>query len=67
MKTHEYTNGEITILWKPEMCEHAGICVKMLPNVYNPKAHPWVKPENASTPELLEQVSKCPSGALTIK
>lgn len=67
MKTHEYTNGEITILWKPEMCEHAGICVKMLPNVYNPKTHPWVKPENASTAELLEQVSKCPSGALTIK
>lgn len=67
MKTHEYTNGEITILWKPEMCVHAGICVKMLPNVYNPKAHPWVKPENASTAELLEQVSKCPSRALTIK
>lgn len=37
MNQHEYTNGEITIIWKPELCQHAGICVKLLPNVYNPK------------------------------
>lgn len=67
MTTHEYTNGEITISWKPEVCEHAGICVKMLPKVYNPKERPWMKPENATTVELVEQVSKCPSGALSIK
>nr|WP_297306270.1 (4Fe-4S)-binding protein [uncultured Flavobacterium sp.] len=67
MTTHEYTNGEITILWKPEVCEHAGICVKILPKVYNPKEKPWMKPENATSAELVEQVSKCPSGALSIK
>ena len=67
MTTHEYTNGEITILWKPEVCEHAGICVKILPKVYNPKEEPWMKPENATSAELVEQVSKCPSGALSIK
>ena len=32
-KKIEYTNGELTIVWKPELCQHAGICVKMLPNV----------------------------------
>ena len=37
-KKVEYTNGELTIIWQPEMCQHAGICVKMLPNVYHPKA-----------------------------
>lgn len=36
-KKVEYTNGELTIVWQPEMCQHAGICVKMLPNVYHPK------------------------------
>ena len=36
-KKIEYTNGELTIVWKPELCQHAGICVKMLPNVYHPK------------------------------
>ena len=67
MKTNEYSNGEITILWKPEKCIHAGICVKTLPKVYSPKDRPWVKPNNATTEELIDQVSKCPSGALSIK
>lgn len=61
----EYTNGELTIVWKPKMCIHAGVCVKTLPKVYNPKAKPWLKIENASTEELKAQILKCPSGALT--
>ena len=28
-KKVEYTNGELTIIWQPEMCQHTGICVKM--------------------------------------
>jgi len=67
MSTKEYNNGEITIVWTPEKCIHAGICVKTLPKVYNPKEKPWVKIHNATTKELVEQVSKCPSGALSIK
>lgn len=66
-KTMEYTNGELTIIWKPEICQHAGVCVKMLPNVYRPKERPWVRPELATTELLIEQISKCPSGALTYK
>ena len=54
-KKIEYTNGEMTIIWQPELCQHAGICVKMLPNVYHPKERPWV------------QIRKCPSGALSYK
>lgn len=67
MKTHEYNNGEVTILWKPDLCSHSGICVKMLPKVYNPKKRPWITPENATADEIIHQVSKCPSGALSIK
>jgi len=36
MKTKEYTNGEITIVWKPDVCIHSGICVRTLPKVYKP-------------------------------
>jgi len=61
----EYTNGEITIKWQPKLCQHAGICVKTLPQVYNPKASPWIAIEKASTEELKKQVSQCPSGALS--
>lgn len=66
-KIIEYTNGEITIIWKPEICQHAGICVKMLPQVYNPKERPWVKPNNATTEELIQQIDLCPSHALTYR
>ena len=55
-KKIEYTNGELTIIWKPELCQHAGICVKMLPNVYHPKERPWVQIENATTEELIAQL-----------
>jgi len=61
----EYSNGEITVVWKPELCAHAGICVKTLPNVYKPKEKPWIQIENASSDELKSQVSQCPSGALS--
>lgn len=67
METKEYSNGEITILWKADRCIHSGVCVKTLPQVYNPQARPWIQVENATTQELIDQVSKCPSGALSIK
>lgn len=67
MKTKEYSNDEVTILWKPEKCIHSGICVKTLPGVYHPNEKPWIKPDNASSEALINQVAKCPSGALSIK
>lgn len=63
----EYTNGELTIVWQPKKCIHAGVCVRSLPKVYNPKEKPWIKIENASTEELMAQIKNCPSGALSYK
>lgn len=65
MKSKEYSNGEITIVWKPELCQHSGVCVRTLPEVYKPKEKPWITIENASSAELKDQVKKCPSGALS--
>ncbi|GAA4271484.1 (4Fe-4S)-binding protein [Aquimarina gracilis] len=61
----EYSNREITVVWKPGKCIHAGVCVKTLPNVYDPKAKPWITPENATTKALIDQIDRCPSGALS--
>ena len=63
----EYSNGELTILWKPRTCIHAAECVKRLPNVYKPDEKPWIQIENASTKELKSQIEACPSGALSYK
>ncbi len=61
----EYTKGDFTVIWKPKKCIHAEICWKTLPEVYDPKGKPWIKPENASVDALKSQISKCPSGALS--
>ena len=66
--TKKYSNGEVTIVWKPATCIHSTICWKRatgLPEVFNPMERPWIKPEGASTERIIEQVKKCPSGALT--
>ena len=66
--TKKYTNGEVTIVWKPTVCTHSTICWKLatgLPKVFNPMERPWIKPENADTERIIEQVKKCPSGALS--
>lgn len=61
----EYSNGELTVVWKPQKCIHAAECVKTLPKVYNPNAKPWIAIENGTTEELKAQIMKCPSGALS--
>ena len=64
----EYTNGEVTIVWKPAMCVHSRICWgkdNSLPEVFNPKERPWIKPEGAGTERIIAQIKQCPSGALT--
>lgn len=63
----EYLTDEIAVIWKPDLCVHSGVCVAMLPGVYNPKERPWIKPENATTQQLIEQIEKCPSKALTYR
>ena len=63
--TKKYTNGEVTIVWKPGSCIHSKICWTGLPDVFNPRERPWIKPDAAATQQLIDQVSKCPSCALS--
>jgi len=63
--TKKYTNGEVTIVWKPGMCIHSAICFKGLGAVFHPQELPWITPEKSTTDKIVEQVKKCPSGALS--
>ena len=66
--TKKYTNGEVTVVWKPNICKHSRVCWSKtagLPEVFNPMERPWIKMENAPSERIVEQVKKCPSGALS--
>lgn len=63
--TKKYTNGEVTIVWKNAQCIHSTLCWKGLSDVFNPTERPWIKAEGAPTEAIIEQIKKCPSGALS--
>ncbi len=63
--TKKYTNGEVTIVWKPDLCMHSAVCFKGLGEVFDPQKHPWITPEGSTTEKIVAQVKKCPSGALS--
>ena len=63
--TIHYTKGELTVVWKPELCQHSTLCWKGLRGVFDPWVKPWVNMDGAEAEHIMEQVSKCPSGALS--
>ena len=64
-KKFKYSNGEVTIVWRPELCIHSGRCVRGLPEVFKPKEKPWITPEGSTTEKIIAQIKRCPSGALS--
>jgi uncharacterized Fe-S cluster protein YjdI len=63
----KYPNSEITVIWKPHMCIHSGICFRGLPEVFDPKVRPWIRAEGASTEQIIKQLKQCPSGAISFQ
>lgn len=61
----EYSNGEVTVVWKPGLCIHSKNCINGLPEVFDVDKRPWIDPQGAGTQQIIEQVKQCPSGALT--
>ena len=66
-QAREYSNGEVTIIWKPGLCIHSGNCVRGLPEVFNTKRRPWIDASAEPTQGMIDQVKKCPSGALSYR
>jgi uncharacterized Fe-S cluster protein YjdI len=61
-----YSNGEITVVWEAAKCIHSANCVRGLPQVFDVRKRPWITIHGAPTQAIVDQVAKCPSGALSI-
>ncbi|GAA4243063.1 (4Fe-4S)-binding protein [Winogradskyella psychrotolerans] len=59
-----FSNAEITVTYKPRCCANAGICARQLSDVFRNSVIPWIDLEGAQTDAIINQIKKCPSGAL---
>ena len=62
-----YSNEEITVIWKPDVCIHSTNCWKASLKIFNPKRTPWIDMNAGTTEEIIKIVNNCPSGALKFK
>lgn len=65
--TRRYSNGEVTVVWRPQLCTHSTRCFRGLPAVFDPGRRPWIVLAATDSARIVEQVGCCPSGALTIE
>ncbi len=50
--TKRYSNGEITVIWQPDLCQHSGVCARGLPDVFAPRRRPWIELAHADSPAI---------------
>lgn len=65
--SRKYSNGEITVFWKPRQCMHSAKCFLSLSAVFDPTKDPWIEMSGAPTERIISTVTTCPSGALSYK
>lgn len=64
VETRDYPTEDLTIHWRPTICQHSGVCARTLPEVFRPRRRPWIDPDAATAEEIAAMIDTCPSGAL---
>lgn len=64
INSKEFRNRDITVTYDPCKCILSGICAKELSDVFSNSVIPWVNLDNTETKRVIEQIKRCPSGAL---
>ncbi len=62
---NSFSNDEITVKYNPKICVHAEKCCQELTEVFRASVIPWIDLEAAPTEQIIKQIRKCPSGALS--
>ncbi len=63
----EYSHDDLTVEWRAHLCIHSENCWRGLPSVFHYKERPWITLDAEDKRTIIDQVHKCPSGALHIK
>ncbi|MCU1602838.1 MAG: hypothetical protein JWO22_3547 [Frankiales bacterium] len=62
-----YEGPGVVVGFDADVCQHAAMCVRGLPRVFDTGARPWIQPANATVAEVVSQVEMCSSGALSVQ
>jgi uncharacterized Fe-S cluster protein YjdI len=62
-----YQTDSLTVTWDPNLCIHSEVCVRGLPEVFDPAQARWIRPDRAAADRVVDVVGRCPSGALQAK
>lgn len=63
-KVRRYESDDVVVTFDSKLCIHAQECVRGLPGVFDVEKRPWVQPQHASADDVVDVVSRCPTGAL---
>jgi uncharacterized Fe-S cluster protein YjdI len=64
VNANKFSNEDITVTYDPCKCILSGTCAKELSEVFSDSIIPWVNLENTETSRIIDQIKRCPSGAL---
>ncbi|MDC7998185.1 (4Fe-4S)-binding protein [Gilvibacter sediminis] len=62
---HQYSSSDLTVTFEPKKCINAERCARELSSVFRTSVIPWIDLEGAPLQQIVKQVRRCPSGALS--
>lgn len=64
VKPQTFSNKDITVIYNPTVCINAEHCANQLSNVFKQYVIPWIDLDADTNENIINQIKKCPSGAL---
>jgi uncharacterized Fe-S cluster protein YjdI len=63
-RVQSYETERISVTFDPNVCQHSGVCLRTLPDVFDVRRRQWIMPELAEPGVVAAAIERCPSGAL---
>jgi CDGSH-type Zn-finger protein/uncharacterized Fe-S cluster protein YjdI len=62
----KYNGKSATVAWNKKLCIHVGECVRAEGALFDLERKPWCVPDTSDDENILDIVSRCPSGSLSV-